>query len=319
MCLNPRKGWLVKDFWDNKKLGGPDRPYVEPFVETRVVFNEMQARRYDVVLKEVTIPCGHCIECKKAYTNQWVLRCQAELKQHQTACFLTLTYNKEHNPIVLVKKDFQDFMKRLREYLREKYGVFIRFFACGEYGSKKQRPHYHVIIFGWCPPDLQYFYTDKGIDIYLSSTVEKIWGQGFITVGIDMSSKAMRYTVKYLQKGNYKSLPIHPVTGEQVRPFTLMSRRPGIGANIELDSNAYDLDTGKLYLDGQTIPLPRYYIQRAERSGVDLEELKLQREQYQKLLPERSNSTILALREQYVKKFGFWTDENFSKFFEEYY
>lgn len=301
MCLNPRKVRYILQ--DGKKV--------------------LQWKKYCLqsdTINVVTLPCGHCIECKKKYTSAWVLRCQAELKQHKTACFLTLTYNKENNPIVLVKKDFQDFMKRFREYLREHFGVFIRFFACGEYGSKKQRPHYHCIVFGWCPPDLQYFYSENGIDIFLSNTVEKLWGKGFITCGIDMSPMAMRYTVKYLQKSNSKSLPVHPITGETVKPFTLMSRRPGIGANIETDENIYDLPTGKLYLDGQIVPMPRYYIQRAERNGVDVSNIRSQRELYVSLLLERSQSTILAKREEYVKKFGFWTDEeNFLDYFNEYY
>ena len=78
-----------------------------------------------------------------------------EAKLHKENCFITLTYNNNNLPKYksLVKKELQDFFKRLRK----KYGEGIRYYACGEYGPKGKRPHYHAIIFGWKPKDLKYF------------------------------------------------------------------------------------------------------------------------------------------------------------------
>eukprot|EP01043_Picozoa_sp_COSAG02_P068353 COSAG02_NODE_11317_length_1749_cov_1.025455_4_plen_67_part_01 len=66
---------------------------------------------------------------------------------HEKSCFITLTFspeelNKRGNPDSLDVRDFQLFMKRLRKKHQHK----IRFFNCGEYGEKNQRPHYHALI-----------------------------------------------------------------------------------------------------------------------------------------------------------------------------
>ena len=43
----------------------------------------------------------------------------------------------------LSKDDLQKFFKRLRK----NYGKKVRYFACGEYGPKHYRPHYHLLFF----------------------------------------------------------------------------------------------------------------------------------------------------------------------------
>ena len=48
----------------------------------------------------------------------------------------------KNNPIILKKSDFQKFIKRLRK------DYDIKYFACGEYGDKTLRPHFHAILFG---------------------------------------------------------------------------------------------------------------------------------------------------------------------------
>lgn len=66
------------------------------------------------------LPCGQCAGCLLERSRQWALRCVHESLMHEENLFLTLTYNDEtlksrDNPWTLVKKDFQDFMKRLRK------------------------------------------------------------------------------------------------------------------------------------------------------------------------------------------------------------
>lgn len=91
-------------------------------------------------------PCGKCLACREGSAKIWRLRCELEYFCWDTAAFVTLTYSREHLPdySTLVPSHLSSFLKRLRKSLDYK----VRYFACGEYGSKFGRPHYHLIIFG---------------------------------------------------------------------------------------------------------------------------------------------------------------------------
>lgn len=102
--------------------------------------------------EELSLPCGKCVECLMSYSNEWALRCVLEASLYRDNCMLTLTYRD--NPVTLIKRDYQLFLKRLREALSP---LKIRYFGCGEYGARGQRPHFHIIIFGWKPDDLDFF------------------------------------------------------------------------------------------------------------------------------------------------------------------
>lgn len=88
----------------------------------------------DTPLKEkaVMIPCGKCEGCLIDKSNSWSTRCMLEAKNWPKNCFITLTYNNKNLPKnrTLVKKDLQNFWKRLR---KTQEGP-IRYLACGEYG-----------------------------------------------------------------------------------------------------------------------------------------------------------------------------------------
>lgn len=96
---------------------------------------------------ELLLPCGQCVGCKLEYSRQWAMRCVHEASLYSENCFVTLTYNEANLPRdgMLCLRDFQLFMKRLRKFS----GRGVRFFACGEYGSDKGRPHYHACIFNF--------------------------------------------------------------------------------------------------------------------------------------------------------------------------
>ena len=95
---------------------------------------------------ETFVPCRQCTECKMARAKEWAVRLYSELKTTEKSCFITLTYSDEHNPGILLKQDFQKFIKRLRKDYQLKY------FACGEYGDLKLRPHFHAILSGVALP-----------------------------------------------------------------------------------------------------------------------------------------------------------------------
>lgn len=100
----------------------------------------------------IIVPCGKCIECCKAYSREWAIRCMREMQDcGNVGCFVTLTYAITDGK--LHREHVQEFIKRLRRSIEP---VKIRYFGCGEYGGKNDRPHYHINIFGWSPDDLRF-------------------------------------------------------------------------------------------------------------------------------------------------------------------
>lgn len=126
-CYFPMQGFRSKTLTDNGKR--------------KIVFSKNQGFE-DL---PVTLPCGQCIGCRLEHSRQWAIRCLHEASLHEHNCFLTLTFDDEHLPKSesLDVRDLQLFMKRLRK----EYGKGIRFYACGEYGEKYYRPHYHLCLF----------------------------------------------------------------------------------------------------------------------------------------------------------------------------
>lgn len=48
---------------------------------------------------------------------------------------------------ILVKKDLQNYLKRVRKHISKYYNEKVRFYACGEYGPTTLRPHFHILLF----------------------------------------------------------------------------------------------------------------------------------------------------------------------------
>lgn len=105
----------------------------------------------------IVVPCGSCIICRKRKANALAVRAIMETESCGSApLFITLTYNNEHLPHndlgyeTLQKKDLQLFFKRLRSLLDNENLIHsLRYLACGEYGSKTKRPHYHILLWNF--------------------------------------------------------------------------------------------------------------------------------------------------------------------------
>src|SRR5690554_6820610 len=104
------------------------------------------------------VKCGQCYECKKERARNWVYKIWLEAMEHKEKCFITLTYADDLNGKRQVSKsDLVKFIKRLRKKINKP----IKYFAAGEYGEKKGRAHYHIIILGWQPKDLKKIHSRK--------------------------------------------------------------------------------------------------------------------------------------------------------------
>lgn len=197
---------------------------------------------------KVPVPCGRCPPCQKRRVSQWSFRLLQEEKRSFSSLFITLTYDTRFVPISekgymsLQKSDFQKFMKRLRK--NSKQNEKISYYACGEYGSRNFRPHYHAIIFN-----------------ARKEQIERAWRLGDIHIG-SVTGASLAYTLKYINKG--KIIPMHR-NDDRVPEFSLMSK--GMGVNYITPSIVayHKADLSRAYVtnpDGHKIALPRYYKQK---------------------------------------------------------
>lgn len=120
---------------------------------------------------------------------------EASLYEHNY--FVTLTYDEDHiHPFwSLKKKDYQDFMKRLRK----KKGTGIKQYYCGEYGDRTGRPHFHAILFNCDFDDKQLFTRRDGNELYISDMLNDTWGMGFCTIG-NVTFESAAYVARYCMK-----------------------------------------------------------------------------------------------------------------------
>nr|WAE43487.1 MAG: replication initiator protein [Microviridae sp.] len=172
--------------------------------------------------RHILVPCGNCIGCRLDRARMWAVRCVHEASLHHLNCFITLTYNNDHNPITLNKRDFVLFMKKLRK----KYGKNIRFFHAGEYGERLGRPHHHACIFNFDFSDKKLVCNKNGCNLYKSQSLEKLWGKGFTSLA-DVTFDSAAYVAKYILKKINGTMAIDHYKGKQPE-YSTMSRRPGI-------------------------------------------------------------------------------------------
>ena len=93
-----------------------------------------------------------------------------------------------------------DELKRIRDVLYKRYGISIRYFGCGEYGSINERPHYHVLIFGYSFPDKKFIeISEKGVPLYHSQELQELWKYGIVKIQ-DVNHRACQYVAKYCMK-----------------------------------------------------------------------------------------------------------------------
>lgn len=159
---------------------------------------------------------------------------------HDQSCFITLTYDDDHLPAnrSLCQEDVTKFLKRLRKFLYDRYQRKVRYFYCGEYGTKTLRPHYHLCLFNFDFSERDrygnyvdrtlYKVTANGDKLWKSSDLERIWGKGFCPFG-DLTFDSASYTARYVLKKVNGPMQDEYYQGRKPE-FICMSRMPGIGS-----------------------------------------------------------------------------------------
>lgn len=208
------------------------------------------------------LPCGTCPACLKVRKRQWSVRCQFEALEYEQNCFITLTYDEKHCPKKLIKRDKDLFIKSLRNK-----GFKFRYFGCGEYGSITGRPHYHLILFGWMPPDCKPSHkSDSGYWQYTSKIISDSWKKGLCTVA-DFSPETAGYVAGYVEK---------KLLDDKNDSFIFMSNRPGIGREwIESHlGKVYSYDSLVVKFGSHIMSVPRYFDKVAEANDLYIEDIK---------------------------------------------
>lgn len=275
-CYEPLKGFAVGFTKDNKpKLKVV--PYNVLYLDkhgTPITDPKLPPEK-DSITKYYDLPCGHCLGCRQQQSKEWASRLIMEMQYHDSAYFCTFTYDDSHlhtvfyyddntgevdwNP-TLNKRDIQLFIKRLRKcYADDK----IRYYLAGEYGETTKRPHYHAIIYGLhCDDLIKCGRSETGNTYFTSKTIEKLWSNGFVSIE-PANYATCKYTASYVTKklgikpnDYYNKLGIIP-------PFSLSSRKPGIGLQYLLDheNEFFDLEELRIpMVDGSyKVTMPRYF------------------------------------------------------------
>lgn len=327
-CYHPLKGFII-----GKTKNGKNDLLVSPF-DTECVYQPYQGASWErhghvldrnvfkgrIITNYVQIPCGQCIGCRLEYSRQWAIRCMLESEYHDENYFITLTYDDAHVPyseyvdddgvistaMTLVKKDVQDFIKRVRRSLEYNGKDGFRYFACGEYGERTARPHYHMIAFGLHLDDLVLYKNTPTGSLYTSEFLSSKWQHGYVIIG-SVTFESCAYVSRYITKkwkGNdndiYSRYNIAPL-------FSLCSRRPGLGKSYFEDNfdDIYPRDSICL-VGGRLVTPPRYYDSLMDSIDEELmSDIKLKRtdiaEQLQSYKDMLSTADI-KLRNEYAER-----------------
>jgi len=224
------------------------------------------------------VPCGKCVPCRIARARVWATRCVHESAFHEKNAFVTLTYADENLPPdnSVSKDELQRYFKRLRKSLGTRR---IRYYACGEYGEKNGRPHYHAIVFGMSP-----WKEDKEL-------LEDAWRRGFITTGT-VTYDSARYVAEYISK-DYDGELAEKVYGSRSRPFKLCSGGLGKGYAV---AYADQIKKGQgTTIRGVHVQVPRYYLKKANASKAEVLALTEIGELYQ-------SDRFKAIKEKFLKQ-----------------
>jgi len=204
----------------------------------------------------VNVPCGKCLACIERRKTEWCFRMEEEARFAKSKYFVTLTYRQDKVPYdkygnkILVQKDLTNFMKRLRHHHCKvynmdmyKHGITrndkIKMFACGEYGSERGRPHFHLIIFNGCEKDIL-----------------KSWDMGKVDCVRVTGNGASAYIMKYMDKHLGKKQ-------DWRKPKEFTTQSEGIGESyVERMKTWHKNNLDVAYVvspKGAMLPMPRYY------------------------------------------------------------
>lgn len=291
MCLYPIEAWT-------SNIPNPHTGKMRVMLRSHI--GDAPKDEFGFLDRQITLPCRKCVECLGDKSREWSNRLLLESKYHDPSqCwFITLTYDDLNLPLVkntehiidvfdistgeasdsvdgkinyaapgsvltssLVKKDLAKFIEKVRE----KSGVNITYFACGEYGAvtNSWRAHYHLCVFGLPLNDLVFYRHGVDYNMYTSEFLSECWeDKGFVVVE-PFCAETASYTAGYVMKKIGKKVETY-VKYNKVPPF--ISYSPRIAYRY-YDEHKHELINGaNIYLpNGQTISHLPYFDRLLEK------------------------------------------------------
>ena len=201
-----------------------------------------------------------------------------EAKLHKDNWFVTLTYDEASLPHTvqglptLQPEDFVLFMKRLRQHELRRAGASapsppkLRFYQCGEYGERTNRPHHHAIIFNLPLPDLKAITITRAKTahaLYKSQELERLWRKGHVTIG-QVTFETAAYVAAYVTKKITGPMAQEHYQG-RIPEYSTMSRRPGLGHGFQERYADEIYNNDSVIIRGHEVKPPKFYDTHLER------------------------------------------------------
>lgn len=265
--------------------------------------------------ESLSLPCGACVGCHMDRSLSWALRCRHEAAMWTHNCFLTLTYDDEHLPWhgSLCTKEPRRFIRYLRRFITGAEVAPdgsgrkpVRFFGCGEYGSRRSRAHYHILLFNVRFNDVHQY----GAETYTSDLVSRLWTKGSHLIG-SVTPASASYVAGYALKKvsawqrEQRYGVVDYSSGEFVErqpEFAMMSLKPPIGYYWYAKFKS-ELRNGYCVVDGKEVAIPRLYRDKLAVDSPRLHE-EMQWNRDKKMFsfdPADRSPARLAVREEIVR------------------
>ncbi len=198
----------------------------------------------------LSVPCGHCYQCRKRRAKEWRLRLLWENERHHNAVFITLSIAPKY--LKEVEENPSKFIRRYLDLLRKytNHGRYLKHWFITEHGDSERytgRLHFHGII--W----------DVDKDSTPFKELHKRWKYGNVWIGW-CNARTCNYVTKYLLK--HKESEHVPLDEKQI-----IITSNGIGENYISDNTYYKHHQDQYkyaficYAPDQNFryPMPQYY------------------------------------------------------------
>lgn len=103
-------------------------------------------------------------------------------------------------------------------------GSPFKYFACGEYGDKSLRPHYHFAAFDFVLDDLRPLHGAPRGQYFISESLREVWKYGHVLVAPlewDSASYIARYVTKKMHGANIRTKMTYDSDTGEIDTYTV--------------------------------------------------------------------------------------------------